>query len=196
MTATFAITFDYLCPFARNANEAVVEGLRDGAEWDVTFRAFSLAQTKVDEGEAAVWDRDPGSDGTRGVLALRWGLAVRDGWPDLFPLFHVALFAARHEHGIDVGDGREIAKVAESVGLDHVAVAGEVASGRPMATLAAEHQDLVRCWDVFGVPTFITGDEAVFVRLMQRHQPREVGHIVELLEWTNLNEFKRTRLAR
>jgi len=106
------------------------------------------------------------------------------------------LFAARHEHGIDVGDGREIAKVAESVGLDHVAVAGEVASGRPMATLAAEHQDLVRGWDVFGVPTFIMGDEAVFVRLMQRHQPREVGHIVELLQWTNLNEFKRTRLAR
>jgi predicted DsbA family dithiol-disulfide isomerase len=196
MTATFAITFDYLCPFARNANESVVEGLNDGADWKVTFRPFSLAQTKVDEGETAVWHRDLDADGTRGVLALRWGLAVRDGWPEQFPAFHLALFAARHEYAVDIGDGREIARVAEAVGLDSVAVAAEVASGKPMATLAAEHQDLVHRWDVFGVPTFIMGDEAVFVRLMERHQPDEVGRIAELIAWGNLNEFKRTRIAR
>ena len=48
MTTTFAITFDYLCPFARNASEAVVEGLHNGADWNVTFKPFSLAQTKVE----------------------------------------------------------------------------------------------------------------------------------------------------
>ena len=196
MTATFAITFDYLCPFARNANESVVEGLNDGADWNVTFRPFSLAQTKVDQGETAVWNRELDADGTRGVLALRWGLAVRDGWPERFTAFHVALFAARHEHGIDIGDGREIAKVAELAGLDPVAVAAEVASGRPMTTLATEHQDLVSRWDAFGVPTFIMGEEAVFVRLVGRHQPSEIDRIAELLEWSNLNEFKRTRIPK
>ena len=127
---------------------------------------------------------------------MQWGLAVRDGWPARFPLFHVALFAARHEHGIDIGDVRELAGIAESVGLDPATVAEAVASGRPMETLATEHRNLVQRWDVFGVPTFIMGDEAVFVRLIERHQPREIGRIVELLEWTNLNEFKRTRIAR
>jgi predicted DsbA family dithiol-disulfide isomerase len=196
MPATLAITFDYLCPFARNANESAIEGLRDGAEWEVTFRPFSLAQTKVGEGEAAVWERDLGADGTRGVLALQWGIAVRDGWTDQFGSFHVALFAARHERGADIGDGEEIAKVSDAVGLDPVAVADEVASGRPMQTLAAEHQELVNRWDVFGVPTFIMGEEAVFVRLMERHQSREIDRIVDLLAWTNLNEFKRTQVPR
>lgn len=52
----FDITFDYLCPFARNANEAVVKGLRQGRDWDVAFRPFSLAQVHVEEGEPSVFD--------------------------------------------------------------------------------------------------------------------------------------------
>lgn len=196
MPATLAITFDYLCPFARNANESVIEGLRDGAEWDVTFRPFSLAQTKVEEGSAPVWERDLSAAGTRGVPALQWGIAVRDRWTDMFDSFHLALFAARHEEGVDIGDDNELAKVAAAVEIDPVAVAAEVASGRPLQTLAVEHQELVKRWDVFGVPTFIVGDEAVFVRLMERHQPQEINRIVDLLAWTNLNEFKRTQIPR
>ena len=43
----FGITYDYLCPFARNANEHVVAALRGGADWDVTFEPYSLTQNKV-----------------------------------------------------------------------------------------------------------------------------------------------------
>ena len=35
--ATFAITYDYLCPFARIANESLVEAMADGADHEVTF---------------------------------------------------------------------------------------------------------------------------------------------------------------
>ena len=41
MTQRFAVSFDYRCPFARNAQEAVVTGLREGRDWDVRFLAFS-----------------------------------------------------------------------------------------------------------------------------------------------------------
>ncbi len=196
MATSFAITFDYLCPFARNANEAVVEGLVKGEDWDVTFRPFSLSQTKVGETETAVWDQDDGSDGTRGVLALQWGIAVRDWWPERFFDFHPELFAARHERGADIGDAEELAKVAEAVGLDPLLVRTEVATGRPMRTLATEHQELVAGLAAFGVPTFIAGDEAVFVRLMDRHRPDEIARVVNMLEWSSLNEFKRTRVPR
>lgn len=196
MPITFAITFDYLCPFARNANEAVIEGVRNGEEWDVTFRPFSLSQTKVGETETPVWDRGNGSDGTRGVLALQWGIAVRDNWPESFLDFHLELFAARHERGADIGDNADLAKVAELVGIDPVLVGIEVATGQPMRTLAAEHQELATSSAVFGVPTVIAGDEAVFVRLMDRHRPDEIARVVDLLEWTSLNEFKRTRVPR
>ncbi len=41
MTVRFALTFDYLCPFARIANETVAEAIEDGVDWDVEFRPFS-----------------------------------------------------------------------------------------------------------------------------------------------------------
>jgi hypothetical protein len=196
MATAFALTFDYLCPFARNVSESVVEGLLSGSAWDVRFRPFSLSQTKVDEGEVDVWDRPVGSEGTRGVLALQWGLAVRDGWSDGFHDFHLALFAARHEMGADISDTSVLAEVSGSVGLDPESVAAEIDSGRPLRTLQREHQDLVSQWGVFGVPTLIVGDEAVFVRSMERHQPDEIERLVDLIGWTNLNEFKRTRIPR
>ena len=196
MTTDFAITFDYLCPFARNANESVVEALIAGRDWDVEFRPFSLSQTKVDADETDVWERPPGAEGTRGVLALQWGIAVRDIWSDRFLDFHTALFDARHGRGDDIGDPEVLTRVAESVGLDAGAVAAEVDSGRPLQILASEHASLVDGWEVFGVPTFIVGDEAVFVRCMDRHRPDEIGRIVELVRWTSLNEFKRTRVPR
>ena len=196
MDPSFAITFDYLCPFARNLNESVIEGLEAGHAWDVSFRPFSLAQTKVEEDEPDVWDRAEGEQGTWGVLALEWGIAVRDSWSRVFPSFHTALFAARHERGLDIGDPAVLAEIAASVGLDELQVAAAVASGDPQRTLQDEHQDLVAGWDVFGVPTVIVGDEAVFVRAMERHRPDEVARLLDLLSWTNLNEFKRTRIPR
>ena len=196
MSLSFTITFDYLCPFARNLNESVLEGLASGAEWEVAFRPFSLSQTKVADGQPDVWERPGGSDGTRGVLALQWGIAVRDEWPDVFPLFHVGLFEARHDRGSDIGDEAVLSAVARAAGLDSLAVAEVVAGGGPGRNLRDEHQDLVAGWDVFGVPTLIVGDEAVFVRSMERHRPDEIARLLALVSWTNLNEFKRTRIPR
>ena len=72
MTHTFAVSFDYRCPFARNAQEAVVTGVRAGRDWDVRFLAFSLDQVHVAEGEPPVWERPPGERGS-GVARARVG---------------------------------------------------------------------------------------------------------------------------
>ena len=45
MTHEFAVTFDYRCPFARNAHEAVVTGLREGRDWNVLSRSASVLVT-------------------------------------------------------------------------------------------------------------------------------------------------------
>jgi len=189
----FAITFDYLCPFARNANEAVLTGLAQGRDWQVTFRPFSLAQAHVADGEPPMWDRpEPGS----GVLALQWGLAVRDAMPELFPAVHRALFAARHDRGLDIKDEAVLAEAVAAAGADPDAVAEIVAGGGPRKVLAVEHDEAVERWEVFGVPTFIVGDEAVFVRFMERDRPDDVARALDLIPWTDLNEFKRTRVPR
>ncbi|MGI9648467.1 MAG: DsbA family protein [Acidimicrobiia bacterium] len=196
MTRRFTITYDYLCPFARIANEAVLEGIDGGKDWDVTFTPFSLAEVHIEDGEDSVWDRPAGADGTRGVLAHVWALAVRRIEPGSFGAFHLALFSARHDEGADINDVAALREVCQSVGLDPDAVAAQVATGEPWEELGTLHTEAVKRWSVFGVPTFIDADEAVFVRLMERHSVDDVEKVLEMLDWTRLNEFKRTTVPR
>jgi hypothetical protein len=65
-----------------------------------------------------------------------------------------------------------------------------------MKTLEAEHSDAVDRHRVFGVPTFIEGDEAVFIRFMERGRVDDLERALDLVEWTRLNEFKRTQVPR
>lgn len=195
MTRHFAVTWDYLCPFARNAHEALVAGIQAGRDWEVRFLAFSLDQAHVEEGDTPVWGRDLEEAG-RGVRALLWGLAVRDAFPERFFDYHLGVFSTRFDEGEKIPKEETLRAVAARVGLDPDAVAAEVASGRPLKTLEAEHTEAVERWAVFGVPTFIEGDEAVFVRLMERGNLEDLEQVLALLGATRLNEFKRTRIPR
>jgi len=192
----FAVTWDYRCPFARNAHEALVAGLKAGRDWDVRFMPFSLDQVHVEEGETPVWERSLDETGVGGVRALLWGIAVRDTFADAFLDFHVAAFRARHDEGQKIAEEAVLRGVAASVGLDPDAVAEEVASGRPAKALEAEHTEAVDAYAVFGVPTVIEGDEAVFVRMMERGNVDDFAQALDLLPSTRLNEFKRTKIPR
>jgi hypothetical protein len=190
-----AVTFDYRCPFARNAHEAVVTVLREGADLDVRFLPFSLDQAHVEEGDPPVWELQPNEWGT-GVTALLYGIAVRDQFPERFFDFHLAAFAARHDEGKKLGREEVVREAAAAAGLDVDAVAEEAWSGRPLKTLAAEHTEQVERWNAFGVPTFIEGDQAVFIRFMERNRVDDLERALELLDWTRFNEFKRTQIPR
>ena len=47
---SFAVTWDYRCPFARNAHEHLLTAVAAGAPWDVRFVPFSLNQVHVEPG--------------------------------------------------------------------------------------------------------------------------------------------------
>lgn len=196
MARQFAVTWDYRCPFARNAHEALVNGLREGRDWDVRFWPFSLDQVHVEEGETPVWERELDAQGMGGVRALLWGIAVRDVFPDQFLDFHLAAFRARHDEGRKIAEDAVLREVAAGVGLDPDAVAAEVASGRPLKALEAEHTEAVDRYSVFGVPTVIEGDEAVFIRIMEPGNVDDLAQALDLVASTRLNEFKRTRIPR
>jgi hypothetical protein len=196
----FAVTFDYLCPFARNANEIVIHAQDDGGPADdVEWRAFSLSQVHLEEGATPVWAADPLPSG---VLALQWGLAVRDQFPERFPATHLAIFSARHDQGRDLNDPRVVRDAVASAGLDPDEVAKVVAEGGPAEALAGDHTWGVEEHRVFGVPTFIAGERAVFVRLM--HRPEDAAsarvtldRVLDMMNgWADLNEFKATRIPR
>lgn len=197
--AQFAVTYDYLCPFARIANEIVIRALEGGAGHDVAFRPFSLSQVHLEEGEPPVWQTEPRPSG---VLALEWGLAVRDEFPEAFNAAHLALFSARHDDGRDLNDLEVLREAIGSAGLDPDAVAKVVAGGQPAKTLAAEHTWGVEQHRVFGVPTFVFDQRAVFIRLMSRKPEAAearatLDHLLEILTgWPELNELKTTRVPR
>ena len=130
------------------------------------------------------------------MTALLYGIAIRDQFPEGFLDFHLAAFAARHDHGKKLGHEDVVREAVGSAGLDVDAVAEEAWSGRPLKTLAAEHTEQVDRFNAFGVPTFIEGDEAVFIRFMERNRADDLERALDLLDWTRLNEFKRTQIAR
>jgi len=195
MPRSIAVTFDYRCPFAYNGNAAVIAAARGGADLDVRYVAFSLDQVHVAEGEPPVWERDPSEWGS-GVRALCFGIAARDHFPDRFLDAHLELFAARHVHGGKLADVAVLREAVARAGLDADEV--ERLAGRPetLATLAREHTEMVDRYSVFGVPTFVEGDEAVFVRFMERGNVADLLRALDLLQWSDLNEFKRTRIPR
>jgi protein-disulfide isomerase-like protein with CxxC motif len=196
----FAVTWDYRCPFARNAHEHVVAALADGAEWQVTFLPFSLSQAHVPEGGTPVWD-DPAK--AKDLLALAAGVVTRDQYPDRFLEAHCALFAARHDDGLDLRVPEVVAGVLDGVGVPGDKVLAEIDSGAPVQELRRAHQEAVSRWQVFGVPTFVLDERAVFVRLMSRPNGdaalarRTVEGVLGLFDsMPELNEFKYTTLER
>jgi protein-disulfide isomerase-like protein with CxxC motif len=197
---TFSVTWDYLCPFARNAHEHLVTALDDGAPWDVTFTPFSLMQSHVEEGETPVWEQ---TEKVRGLLALEAGVVVRDKFPEHFRTAHLALFAARHDEGKEIADPDVVREALQSAGVPVDEVFDEIAKGWSLDTIRVEHEKAVSDYEVFGVPTFVVGGDAVFARLMTR--PRgdaakaraTIERVVDLAaQHPELNELKHTKIPR
>ena len=198
MTASFAVSWDYLCPFARNAHEHLLAGVDAGADWDVRFVAFSLGEAHVAEGRPSIFDQP---EGRQYLFALAAGVTVRDGYPDQFPALHAAMFAARHDQSRDIKDEAVVREVLVEQGLDADSVMGRFDAA--VATIRSEHQAAVNDHAMFGVPTFVVGDRAVFVRLMDRPGDdakkglETVEGVLRVLEeMPALNEFKFTKIPR
>lgn len=195
MARSFGLTFDYRCPFARLVHDHVVEGLRAGAEWDVTFLPFCLGQAHVEEGYPDVWDA-PDTDS--GLLALQAAISVRDLQPDAFIDVHQALFEHRHTAGGSLRDRKVLTAVLSSHGADPDAVFADVESGRTLEVVRREHSTFVSSHSVWGTPTFVVGDSAIFVRLLDHSHGdgttarRTIDRILDDIEWPILNEFKHT----
>jgi hypothetical protein len=199
-SSSFAVTWDYRCPFARNAHEHIASALKAGAPWEVRFVAFSLDQAHVEEGGTPVWDEP---ERYRGLLANEVGIVVRDRYPDQFLDAHVALFAARHDHALDTRERDVLAAVLRDQGIDPGAVFDEVDDGWPLESFRKEHEGAVAEHQVFGVPTFIAGGEAAFARILTRPGPdaelaaTTIERVIHLTAgWSELNELKHTSIPR
>lgn len=195
MARSFGLTYDYRCPFARLVHDHVVEGLRAGADWDVTFLPFCLGQAHVEDGETDIWQR-PEQDS--GLFALQTSISLRDQQPAAFIDFHQAMFTHRHIGGGSLKDRDTLARIITAAGGNADAAFDDVASGRPLGVIEQEHTKFVRSHQVWGTPTFIVEDKAVFVRLLDDAHgdavtaTATINRILDDIDWPILNEFKHT----
>ncbi len=196
---SFAVTWDYRCPFARNAHEHVITALEAGAPWSVTFVPFSLSQVHVAEGSTPVWDDEPAWPE---LLALGAGVVVRDRYPAQFLGAHRALFAARHDERGDLRDRDVVRKALDSVALPAGDVLAEVEDGWPRLQIRNEHEEAVERHSVFGVPTIFADGKAAFVRLMKRadgNPQNSIDYIEKIVDQianhSEINEIKHTKIT-
>ena len=153
---------------------------------------------RMSEPESLMWrlEKDPYLSSTVANITVLDTAVDFDRFLDA----HRALFAHRHEQAGSLRDEQALRNVLKALDIDADAVFTEVASGRPLATIKAEHTAYAASHAVWGVPTFIVDDQAAFVRFM--HRPagdgevarRTVERAVDLLGWPDLNEFKHTSI--
>ncbi len=162
---TFAVTWDYRCPFARNGHEHVLGGLEAGAPWDVTFVPFFLNQSHVPEGGTPAWD-DPAQQADLWPWPPAWwfGTGSRRSSPPCTARCSPPVTTTAATSGMWPSCGRP----SPGPGPTPTLVLAEVETGWPAKVVRDEHDRVVSQLDVFGVPTFIADESAVFVRLMNR----------------------------
>jgi hypothetical protein len=194
---SFDLSFDYRCPFAKNIHLHVLRALDAGAEFSVNFVPWTMSQGYKGEGAPDVWN-DPAHDAD--LLSLAASISVRDQQPALFLRVHEALFRARHERAIRLVTMEELEGVLAPLGVDVAMVKDDLASRRPHAVIGENFLKFAK-FEAFGVPTFVVGDDATFVRYMKpptgdaEDSIKLIESIVTLIAaQPELNEFKHTRL--
>ncbi|MDE3093133.1 MAG: DsbA family protein [Acidobacteriota bacterium] len=196
---SFGLTYDYRCPFAKNIHLHVLTALKAGADFDVEFIPWTMSQGHRAPGAPDVWD-DPGHDAA--LMALAASVSVRDEQPEHFLAAHEQLFRARHERAIRLATPSEIIDVLSPLGVDTDKVLADIGSRRPHRVIAESFRSM-EAYEAFGVPTFIVGENATFVRYMEPPSDdalasaRIIESLVTLMaEQPQLNEFKHTRVPR
>ena len=123
---------------------------------------------------------------------------------------HRALFALRHDHGRSARDPDAVtATLAEHLGADDAAAVVEaVESGEALAVVRKEHEAVTSADPACGAcrrssPATTAPCSSGSWTATRARPPSERAHgratierVLDLLEWTDLNEFKATRIPR
>ncbi len=176
----------------RAEEEARAEGQTVAVDW----RTFSLEQVNSTNTDTRVARRahgepSPGNSKTpevkvwehpearsRGVAALAAAQAARLLNPGRLPAFHMGLFEARHEQARDLADPATLDAVATAAGYDREAFARARVSPEAWAAVGRDHEAAVAL-GVFGTPTLVVGDQAVFLKMQPLPENESALEVLE-----------------
>lgn len=192
---TFSVSYDYRCPFAKNMHLHLIEALREGAPWNVTFVPWTLSQVHREEGEPDAWD-NPARRDDHVALAAGWWISEYD--PDHFLDAHEALFKARHHDGAALKSIDEVRSALRHTGVSLEQLTNALEEDAPYKALGEAFRSY-EPYESFGVPTFLLDGRATFVRYMKEPTGEEgasrrmIESLLDLMtNASDINEFKQT----
>ena len=186
--------FDPLCPLAWRTFLWIREA-RQVRPIDITWRFFSLEVVNRKEGATPDFQKD-GSWAAHRTLAF----ARRQGGNEAVERLYFALGAAQHGRRESIKEVGTIQAAAQQANLDPAIVEAALADESTIQDVLADHEEAVRRYRAFGVPTIaIEGSEVGFYGPIIQFVPRgeDAGEMWDHIEWTlrqpNLFELKRDR---
>lgn len=166
-----------------------------GERPEVEWKPFVLAQINSKEGpEWKAWEHDDTK--VRGMLALKAGLAAMRQGREAYDKFHLALVKARHEQRKELTDINVVLDCAKQAGLDIGRLQKDMKDPKIVQTIAESHDEGVKRYGVFGVPTFVfPNGQSAFLKMFYPDKKDSV-EIYESLSklmslWVNIGEIKR-----
>ncbi len=188
--------FDPLCPLAWRTALWIRE-VRAVRPVEVTWRLFSLEIVNRKEGV------EPDYVNGRGWAALRTlALLRRRNGNEAVERLYLALGAAAHGRKESIGEPDGVRAALRTAGLDAALVDEALADESTIREVEADHEEAVRRYRAFGVPTIaFEGSDVGFYGPIIMEVPRgeQAGEYWDHLEWAlqqpNLFELKRDRGA-
>lgn len=186
--------FDPACPLAWRTALWIREA-RKVRPVDVTWRFFSLEVVNRKESVVPDFEKD-GSWAAERTLAL----ARRQGGNDAVERLYLTLGAAQHGHGESIKQLEVIRAAAKQADLNPSIVDEALADESTINDVLADHEEAVRRYRAFGVPTIaIEGLDVGFYGPIIQDVPRgdDAGEMWDYISWAfrqpNLFELKRDR---
>ncbi len=156
----------------------------NGRDVKVTYKSFVLEQANFASRHEPGWkiweDKLFPSRDMPPLLAAR--CAAKQG-EEAFLKYNQLLFRARHQKDLDITNQLILLDVAREAGLDLKQFSEDLRTGAGVEDVAAEHEEAVEKYGLFGVPTlFFNGGVPVFVKLEEGDWEKDPAEDEALLE--------------
>lgn len=157
-TIKLDVFIDYTCPWVRQAGiwlERVKAQM--GGDVEIRWRSFCLEQVNSKNGpEWKAWEQPPDYV-SRGLWALRGGIAARKQGDAAHERYFQVFRDAKHVDREDLRSRESIIAIAERCGLDMERFVADLDEPDTLAQVGRDHEEAV-AQGVFGTPTFVFED--------------------------------------
>jgi predicted DsbA family dithiol-disulfide isomerase len=150
----------------------------------VTYKSFVLEQANFASRHEPGWKIwEDKNFPSRDMPALQAAKCAAKQGEEAFLRYNQLLFRARHRKNLDITNQLILWDVAREAGLDLEKFAEDMRNGAGVKEVAKEHEEAVKKYGMFGVPTLIFGKGTpVFVKLEEGDWEKKSKEDQALLE--------------